>query len=391
MLLRPMKRTVLAGAACLAMALPPGLAPADVFLENAYLPTSSVVLSSSVLPTSYMTTSYLPTSYLSTSYLSTSYLPTSSIIESDSVVYPTSAIYPTSTTTILRRGLFRPRRFVERSYYSSPLISTSYALPTRYLATASLLPTTYLSRPYISSTSYLIDDSVVATSGTSSLYPCETTTSAPVVTSIPRAVERSGGDSNATLRSVPSSGGSAAERRPLGTFNNGAGEEAPSSAVNPAAKEIPPPAMVPTGRPETPPSAPPLDERKPEDVPVPLPGESGKPVPPKPGETSFRTVRRPTFDGRNILRGRVVSAESKLPEEGVAIVLSSVTRTFGDRPTLTDAEGEFKVSLPDGDWTVKVTMPSGKVYVVGRDFLTASGGRVTDPSGRNVTEFLITR
>ena len=59
---------------------------------------------------------------------------------------------------------------------------------------------------------------------------------------------------------------------------------------------------------------------------------------------------------------------------------------------MTDADGEFKVSLPQGDWVVKVKMPSGSILPVGRDgYLTASSGRITDPSGRNVGQFTITR
>ena len=73
------------------------------------------------------------------------------------------------------------------------------------------------------------------------------------------------------------------------------------------------------------------------------------------------------------------------------MIISSRTRAIGDKPTVTDADGEFKVSLPDGDWTVKVKMPSGSVYPVGRDYLTAVSGRIFDASGRNVKEFLITR
>ena len=73
------------------------------------------------------------------------------------------------------------------------------------------------------------------------------------------------------------------------------------------------------------------------------------------------------------------------------MIISNVTKNYTDRPAMTDADGEFKISLPDGDWTVKVKMPSGTVYPVGRDYVTASNGRVTDASGRNVAEFLITR
>jgi hypothetical protein len=122
---------------------------------------------------------------------------------------------------------------------------------------------------------------------------------------------------------------------------------------------------------------------------VPEPGKSG--AQPQPGETTYRGSRRPAYDVRNILRGRVISAETRQPEEGVSVILSSTTRSYSDRNAMTDAFGEFRVSLPDGDWNVKVRMPSGSIYSVGRDFVTANGGRVTDSAGRNVAEFLITR
>ena len=59
---------------------------------------------------------------------------------------------------------------------------------------------------------------------------------------------------------------------------------------------------------------------------------------------------------------------------------------------MTDAFGEFKVSLPSGDWALKVKMPSGAILPVGQGgYLTASGGRITDPSGLDVPQFTITR
>jgi hypothetical protein len=132
-----------------------------------------------------------------------------------------------------------------------------------------------------------------------------------------------------------------------------------------------------------------LPEKDPKDMPLPPPGTSGAAS--QPGDMTYRSARRPSYDGRNILRGRVISAESRRPEEGVTIILSNVTRAFIDKTTMSDADGEFKISLPDGDWVVKVKMPSGSVYPVGRDYLTASSGRLTDASGRTVPEFLITR
>ena len=112
---------------------------------------------------------------------------------------------------------------------------------------------------------------------------------------------------------------------------------------------------------------------------------------PSTDEGVSRTSYRPTYKSvRNILRGRVVSYETGRPEEAVSVVLANRTGGFSERKALTDADGEFKISLPDGDWVVKVTMPSGSVFTVGRD-LTASAGRVVDANNRYVGELIITR
>ena len=55
----------------------------------------------------------------------------------------------------------------------------------------------------------------------------------------------------------------------------------------------------------------------------------------------------------------------------------------------TDAVGRFAVKVPDGDWTVKVTMPSGRVYAVSQ--ITVSNGAITDDSGRDIPSLVITR
>ncbi len=407
MLHRPMMRTLFAGVACLGLA---EATRADILDETGYLPTSYVVPSASstsylptaYFPTSYQPTSYLPTSYVPTSYLPTSYLPTSTVLATESYAYPTS-------TTIVRRSFFRPRRFIERTFryglpsasYVSPtsylassyLTPTSYYVPTTYYAGSSLLPTSYLSSYAVAPTSYVIDRGVVTTSLSSS-DPCETT-SAPVQarSTVIRPSNPSNGEPGNAIVSVPSNVSNANERRPQGTVSSVPGNEEPAPLnVNTApAKEVPPPAMVPTAKPDpTPPAQQPLPELNPNDIKIPEAGRSGA-VNPQPSETSFRSSRRPTYDGRNILRGRVVSAESRRPEEGVSVIIANLTKNYADRNAMTDADGEFKVSLPDGDWTVKVQMPSGSIFAVGRDFVTASNGRVTDASGRNVAEFLITR
>ena len=400
MLHRPMSRALSVGVACLGLASVPAPVPAYDSFETVYVPTTSVVgTSMNLLPTAYI----VPTAF-STAYLPTSYISTSAMLASESVVYPTS-------TTVVRRSLFRPRRYVERSYYSYPLTTAAYVSPTSYVATSSLLPTTYvtgssllpttyitgssllpttyISGSYVSPTSYVIDNGVVATSASSSSYPCETTTTVPTRATASRPANANSGDSGNTITSVPSNGGRSNERPPQGMINSGPGaDDVTSSAVKPG--EVPDPVKTTPGKTETPPGAP-LPEPDPSNIKVPDPGKSGG-VGPQAGETTYRSARRPgSYDGRNILRGRVISADTRRTEEGVTIIVSNATKNFNDRQTMTDADGEFKVSLPDGDWTVKVKMPSGSVYQVGRDYVTASNGRVTDSSGKNVSEFLITR
>ena len=55
---------------------------------------------------------------------------------------------------------------------------------------------------------------------------------------------------------------------------------------------------------------------------------------------------------------------------------------------LTNAFGGFAIRLSDGEWTVNVTMPSGRVYPVRS--ITVSNGRVVDnQEGREVHNLII--
>ena len=56
---------------------------------------------------------------------------------------------------------------------------------------------------------------------------------------------------------------------------------------------------------------------------------------------------------------------------------------------LSDAFGRFAVKVPDGDWVVNVTMPSGRVYPVSE--ITVSNGLITDTIGRDIPSLVITR
>jgi hypothetical protein len=403
-----LKSRSLLTAAFLALLTMTGLAPGDLYTETVYVPTSSVytVPTSSVLATSYVvpssySTTLLPTVYTSsllpTSYVS-SYIPTSTVLATDSILVPT-------TTAYYRPSIFRSRRYVERTSYS--YLPTSTILPTSY---TSILPTTYVRSSIVSPTTFLYDDAVVTTSMATD--PCDTTPSVAPTRAMSKPQSTSNGNSNGpVVVSQPTNTGPTNERKPTASLNSTPSDSGMNSDVvppvpGPSTVSPPVPKEAPKG---TDPSATaPLKE-------APIIGEGAPPKPPatggtggndtlvvppagqlgnpgsSPNDITFRENRKPIYDTRNILRGKVISAESKQPVEGVGLVLSSVTKQFTDRSAMTDAFGEFKVSLPDGDWTVKVKMPSGSIYTVGRDYVTASNGKITDASGRNVAEFLITR
>ncbi len=429
---RPKSRAWFASAAVLCLLILPGPAPADTYYETVYLPTSGILslptssyLSTSyVVPTSYSSTyiptsyssAYIPTSYTST-YLPTSYsstyIPTSTVLSTGSVLVPTSSLY-------YRPSIFRSRRLVERTSYSylptSTILPTSYLMPTTY---STLLPTTYVRSSILAPTSYLIDDSVVTTSMSS--LPCETAPSVAPTRSVNRAPENNGNNgSGPAIISEPTSGRNSNEPKPTATLNNGsAGDESTSSRVEPPVtvpQTTTPPPPQPKELPKGVEATAPLKEpsvvgesgemprlpanpTKPADggPAIPGPGQIGNPAGAPaagPNDLSYRQARKPTYDTRNVLRGKVVAAGSDQTVEGVTVILSNLTKKFVDRQVKSDADGEFKVSLPDGDWTVKVQMPSGSILTVGvagQDYLTASGGKIIDSSGQNVNVYVINR
>jgi hypothetical protein len=116
-----------------------------------------------------------------------------------------------------------------------------------------------------------------------------------------------------------------------------------------------------------------------------------------PGGTIRRDNQKPRYTSprslppelRNILFGTVKARGSSQPEQGVQVTVSSRTNAFVDRVKLTDDDGHFAIRVPDGDWTVKVTMPSGRAYPVSQ--ITVSNGLITDDIGRDIPSLVITR
>jgi hypothetical protein len=377
-----------------------------------WLPTSSV----SILPTSYV----LPTSYIAPTVYTSAYVV-------DSALTPTSYVVPSYYETRFRRSLFG-RRLIPtgRTYYTPTTLvsSTRYFPTTLYYPTAYYVPTTY--RTVVPT---VLDRSVVATE-----YVRESSACCPDATPLALAPTR-------TIAPERPSGASAARsRRPevrsepeyqddVDAISSDVPEPAPrprASQENSGVRKPPETAKPRAGEGGSPPAAPPAERRdtpaRPDDAarpdvstaPEPAPATTPEkpkapaggdgllnapaPIPTEPDDAEFRTEsRKPVYDAsrafrtssRNVLFGRVRERETRELEEGVRVVLSSRTNAFDDRTALTNAFGEFAVRVPDGDWTVKVAMPSGRVYPVSE--ITVSNGLISDDQGRDVPSLTITR
>jgi hypothetical protein len=249
---------------------------------------------------------------------------------------------------------------------------------------------------------------------TSSVYYYPSTLSYPVV---PTSAYSSLDCDSVPVAAVPSApvasapaganGPTAAERRPavesVPANEPGYTPEPPPSASIGAGNEPTPPASGSTNSPQPPATPAPDSDGASPAVPSDLPGSLGGARNPSgaatgDGDGNTRMVRKPKFDAaamrtaslaRGVLEGRVVSAESGQPESGVRLLFGDHRKRFDDRSITTDALGRYAVSLPEGDWTVKVGMPSGKFYAVSQ--ITVSGGQITDDGGRDVPSLNIKR
>jgi hypothetical protein len=378
------------------------------------VPTSYLVSSSYVLPSAYYT--YTPT-YYSTTYVSEPVVlaPTS---------YVATAYYSTWFPRL--RGLFnRPLVATSATTYVPTTYATAYYFPTYYSTyrpTAYYTPTV-LSYPTVWETAYV-------TSPTSWCDEVASTAAPRSATPSTGAAGARGGEGSRTVQSqpteesaIPSTVPPPPAREPAAP-NRSREESARAKIQNPpGGGDNTPPTPIPVPREQT--TAPRPDANR-------SAGGQGagstterqtggatttpsRPNPPNaPGQQDGRTLplepsdapgtvrsesRRPAFpsrtlrtDLRNVLRGSVVSQDSGEPLEGVRLAFSSRTNTMVDRVTLSDAFGHFAIRLPDGDWTVKVTMPSGRASVpMGVRYVTASNGKVTDEQGVEIPSLLIER
>jgi hypothetical protein len=92
---------------------------------------------------------------------------------------------------------------------------------------------------------------------------------------------------------------------------------------------------------------------------------------------SLRPVypRMRSVDRRNILFGTVESEDGR-PRGEVPVTVVSRNNSAIRHRGLTNAFGGYAIQVPDGQWSVRVTMPSGNMQTV-RD-ITVTGGRIMD-------------
>ena len=381
-----------------------------LYLETAdWLPTASVL----ALPTSYVVagTYAVPTSYTIPTVYATAYVTESALLA------PTTYVAPTYYETRFRRGGLFGRRLVEttRAYYlpTTAYYPTTYYYPTTFYPTTYYYPTTFYSPTVLDtsvvSTSYTTarssnccgGETIVAAAPAVRMYPSEQT---PVATTpAPRTNTRS---RTSPIQSEPAEDDSinsnvpelppreAPPRSDASGAAAGRSDSPPNPTVparvqpKPASPNTYPTSPAPSGGVERPraPAGPEDLEPAPAGDQTTGSGSGGRRVVQKPVLPASREVRS---QFRNVLFGRVKTRDTNEPEEGVRVTISNRTNAYADRVALTDAFGRFAVKVPDGDWTVNVTMPSGRAYSVSQ--ITVSNGLISDDIGRDIPSLVITR
>jgi len=389
------------------------------------LAPSYLVSSSYVAPTAYVVPSYYSTASVVPTTWSTAY-----------VAEPLTVLPTTYVATSYRRGLFGRRWLVERPVYASygaTYLPSSYIAnyATSYVPSAYVLPTyyatSYRSRTY---TPTVYEYPVVWETGAvaSRRTDCDEVAWAPTLSS-PSAGTTSPRTSVSNNRrqiesredpTIPSN-----VDAPASEATSSLGPDAATNARNRGATraDTPPapprarqeqiplgdPAVPPTPRPAegagdnsgtvksnvdpaaktkaATPTAPGGDQKEPELAPAPPAADNSEP-------TFRRDARRPAYasrplrpDRRNVLIGKVENSSGD-PQDEVPVSVTSRSNSAVHHDGLTNAFGGFAIRLTDGEWTVNVTMPSGRVYPVRT--ITVNNGKVMDnQEGREVHNLII--
>ncbi len=343
---------------------------------------TGLALSAGGTRSSHAATYFLPAGFASAYYWPTAYYPAASYA-APTVLSPTAYYAETAYSyPSVFSGWSWPAASPVLTSYAVDYTGSAYYSPTAYTrsyTTGAYIPT-YYDYPVIRGTSY------VTVPGP----PC-----AGIVAAAPvRIVEPSSGPNGARrpspLDREPRDGSTAqgGSRRPIpldreppdgGTISS----KVPSPPEAPQADRAQPPAPN-GGRGNEGGGSPAVERGK----------EPGLETAPKSGDVgpnrreSYRyTPERSSPARRSVLYGRV-ETNSGDPREGVRVAAASRTEPRRFRHGLSDAFGSFAIGLEDGDWSVQVTMPSGRVFSV-RQISVANGRVVDDQEQRDIPNLII--
>jgi hypothetical protein len=289
-----------------------------------------------------------------------------------------------ATRTSHAATYFLPASFASPYYWPAyyPYVTSAYYLPTDYTpyyATSLYVPT-YYQYPAVWSTSYV----------TVSPSPCECAVSAAPV----RIIEPSNGSYGA-LSPAPVDRESVGQptvpggsRRPIpldresrddGTISS----KVPSPPDVPKADQAQPQGQHGSGGKRSSGASPVEGGKSPSLESAPKSGNLGT----ERRESLRYTPDRSSPAKRSVLNGRV-ETDSGDVREGVRVAVVSRTDARLFHAGISDALGTFAIGLEDGDWSVQVTMPSGRVYSV-RQIAVANGRVIDDREGREIPSLII--
>lgn len=343
-LLTGMKRCLLLGIACAALAAP--RAGRAEYQDVVYYPT----------------TWYYPTGW---SVTGSTYVPTTTRYYLTGATYvPTSYVVPsTYTPTRYVETVYQEPRGLSRLFGPRQWTSTSWSYygltPTSYVSVA---PTTYRLTPtrYVP-TAYVTD-------------PCDTVVGSADATVDPNAT-------SATRQNSGTTGGGTPPRAVQSTPKNGSNSNQ-GAGDNSSVPQEP-------GFDDTRPGGPVPDEPTGGGLQTPTGSQDNSvqrsAMRPRPTELNPQTNSVPV----NALRGEVAAATDGKPVPSVRVVFSDARQTYRDRATTTDVNGRFHVVLPNGDWTVAIEDATGKLTPYGN--ITSTNGRFLDEGDRVVSSLRLNR
>jgi hypothetical protein len=358
------------------------------------VPTSYSASQVYVEPTAYSFPSYLPTAYAyepvtTSTYLTTAYRVRRGLLGRLRVVErPALASYAT--------------RYMPTTYFSTGFYPTSYRATTYLPSMSRYAPAVYEDSGEVWESSYASrassDCEQVAWNAPAMTIPPVTYAApaasypAPVVDGGSRSVaSESAAEPPLTSRVSPAP----VDERPSGNAAQDSSKVAPSGvrADSPPAVPAAPrqqstaqptgaanggsagtsaPPKVPAGLNPAPPAAPGADPTEPDLKPAPIDNPAA----------NRRESLRPSFtsrttrpEARNVLMGRVESDAGE-PLSEVPVSATSRDGRSTRRADTTDAFGNFAIRLDDGEWTVNVQKPSGRVFPIRT--VTVKNGKVVD-------------